>query len=378
MSGEGTSHVALLEELGIRRVVNAAAAQTKLGGAMMPEPVLAAMRDAARYSVDLSELHDRVGERIADLTGNEAACCCCGAAAGLLIAAAACLAGDDPEHTLALPDTSRLDRREIVVWKSQWTGFLSAVRQAGATLVEIGPGEQDLEAALSERTAAVLWFAGANFAEGALPLPDVIRVSHARGVPVIVDAADQIPPVSNLWHYTRDLGADLAIFSGGKGLLGPQASGVITGRKELIAACRANGGPFHSIGRPAKVGKEEMAGLLAAIELAVAKDEAREREEFRATVDQWAAILAGTPGVTLEIFDTSHSGQPIPRLIVAIDDDDSQRRDRLIASLWDLDPRVAVLPSGTNAVALNPQLVRQEDRERVATSIRAVLESQAH
>ena len=126
----------------------------------------------------------------------------------------------------------------------------------------------------------MLWFAGTIFADGALPLAGRIRIARAHGVPVIVDAADQVPPVANLWKFTREMGADLAIFSGGKGLRGPQASGIIVGRADLIRACRANSGPYHSIGRPAKVGKEEMVGVLAAVELAVTKDEAAESQRY--------------------------------------------------------------------------------------------------
>ena len=364
--------MSLLNDLGLRRVINAAAAQTTLGGALMPEPVLAAMQDAARYSVDLPEFHDRVGERIADLTGNEAACVCCGSAAGLLLAAAGCMTGLNQERAWALPDSSGLTRNEIVVWRAQQTGFLSAVRQTGALLVEIGQSEADLEAAIGPKTAAVLWFAGTIFSEETIQLARIIEISHDRGVPVIVDAADQIPPFRALSAYTREAGADLAIFSGGKGLLGPQASGVIVGRADLIAACRLNSGPRHSIGRPAKVGKEEMAGVLAAIEMAANKDEPGEYEDWLSSVENWKTALKGIDGITLDIVDWSHSGQPVPRLIITLETSRYPVED-LVASLWELDPRVAVLPEGSDAIALNPQLVNAEDRVGVSTAIRRTL-----
>src|SRR5207302_2135557 len=131
----------------------------------------------------------------------------------------------------------------------------------------------ELEAAITPRTACVLYFAGAHYATGALPLADVVAVAHEHNVPVLVDAAAQIPPIANLWHFTRELGADIAIFSGGKGLRGPQSSGLVLGRREIVEACRANGSPNHSVGRPMKVGKEELLGLLAAVEWSLAQDE---------------------------------------------------------------------------------------------------------
>ncbi len=365
--------VGVYEQLGVRRVINAAAAQTVLGGSLMPEPVLKAMHEAGQQFISLPELHDRVAERIAELTRNEAACVTAGAAAGVLVASAACVVRDRIDKVTDLPDTSSFPQTEIIAWKSQHNGFLSAVRETGATLVEIGPGVEELEAAINERTAGILWFAGSPFADGALPLPDVIRIGKARGVPVVVDAADQVPPASNLWKFTTEMGADLAIFSGGKGLRGPQSSGIIVGRADLIRACRANSGPYHSIGRPAKVGKEEFIGLLTAIELAVAADDATEARRYRETVDQWARELADLPGYTLEQTTTSHIGQPIPRLIIRATADAPLDRDALIARLWEQDPRVSVLPYETDAIALNPHLLSPGDAELVARGLLTAL-----
>ena len=172
--------------------------------------------------------------------------------------------------------------------RCQRNGYDYAARQTGARLVEIGMAHAtqpwELDAALTARTACVLYFAGAHYAVGALPLPEVIAAAHAHGVPVLVDAAAQIPPVTNLWHFTRDLGADIAIFSGGKGLRGPQSSGLVLGRADLVAACHANGNPNSAIGRPMKVGKEEMAGILAAVEWSLAQDETAILAGYEATV----------------------------------------------------------------------------------------------
>src|SRR6185503_8169147 len=140
------------------------------------------------------------------------------------------------------------------------------------------------EAAFTERTGMVLYIAGEHIRAGALSLEETIQIAHKRGVPVVVDAAAQLPPVENLWRYTRDLGADLAVFSGGKDLRGPQASGLVVGRADLIEAIRAHGAPNQRLGRPMKVGKEEMIGLLKAVELYVAQDQTARLAGYEETV----------------------------------------------------------------------------------------------
>ena len=192
-----------------------------------------------------------------------------------------------------------------------------------------------------------------------------------------MDAADQVPPVANLWRYTREAGADLAIFSGGKGLTGPQASGLIVGRADLVRACRVNSGPGHSVGRPAKVGKEELVGLLAAVEMALAGDEAATLRGYDAMVAGWLAGLAeltALPGVRLEQDPESHIGQPIPRVIVRLPG--AEARDAAVAALWAGDDegcRIAVLPDGADGLALNPQGVGTgEDQIVLAATARAV------
>jgi len=363
--------VASYEELGVRPVINAAAAQTMLGGSLMPEPVIAAIDAAARSYVHLPELHDRVGERIALLTHNEAACVCCGAAAGILLSVAAVMTGDDADAAVKLPDTSGLPRSRIVYFKGHENGFLSSVAETGATLVAVSGTAEDLAAAIDERTAAVLWFAGDFWPSDYLPLDETLRIAHECGVPVIVDAADQIPPISRLWEYTVDLGAELAIFSGGKGLRGPQSSGLIVGRADLVRACRLNSGPRHSIARPAKVGKEEMLGVLAALEWSLSLDADSEQSRLDAIVEGWVTGLASAGGVTLSRSAKSHSGQPIPRAIVTFEN--AARRDVVIDQLWALTPRIAVLPEGNAGIALNPQGVQPGEEDVVLGSLRAVL-----
>lgn len=339
--------------LGVRPVINAAATLTKLGGSRMPRPVVEAMADAAGAFVDLHELQRKVGERIAALTHNEACFVSCGAAAGMLVSVAACIAGTDPALMESFPYLEGRPR-EVIVVRGQRNAYDYAARTTGARLREIEPSLDALRAALGEQTACLLWFAG-KLAESSPPLAAAVAVAHERGVPVLVDAAAQIPPISNLWRFTRDEGADVVIFSGGKGLRGPQSAGLVLGKRAIIEACRANGSPNHAIGRPMKVGKEELAGMLAAVEWSLAQDEAAVLAGYEASVQRWIAGLRDLPGVSVERAYPSEAGQPHGRAIVHLGPDAPLDRDALVAALWDGEPRIAVSVAGKDAVALNPQ-----------------------
>lgn len=354
--------------LGVRSVINAAATLTRLGGSLMPPPVVQAMVEASGSFVDLDELHVRAGARLATLTNNEAAYVSTGAAAAIVLSVTTCLVGTDPVLRTQLPDVGALDRNEVIIQRNQRNMYDFAVRQTGARIVEIDPTPESLEEALGERTACVLYFAGA-LAEGSVPLETVVTMAHRDGVPVIVDAAAQIPPISSLWHFTQECHADAAIVSGGKGLRGPQASGLIVGRRELIEGCRINGSPNHGIGRPMKVGKEELMGLLAAVELAVEQDEERVIAGYEASVARWVAGLSEIPGVRAERVFPSEAGQPHGRALLHVESGAKLNCDELVDALWDRDPRIAVGRFGPNAIALNPQTLQSGEDELVLRAI---------
>jgi L-seryl-tRNA(Ser) seleniumtransferase len=192
-----------------------------------------------------------------------------------------------------------------------------------------------------------------------------------------VDAAAQIPPIANLWHFTRDLGADIAIFSGGKGLRGPQPSGLVLGRRDLIEGCRANGSPNAGIGRPMKVGKEELVGVLAAVEWSLAQDEPAVIAGYEATVRKWCDGLAGIPGVTVERGYPSEAGQPFSRAIIRLAPPCPWTPDQLAAALWEAEPRIAVgkVRDEPDAITLNPQTLEPGEEEVVLAAVRRVLTS---
>jgi L-seryl-tRNA(Ser) seleniumtransferase len=363
-------------DLGIRPVINAAATLTRLGGSRMPQPVLEAMAAAAGAFVNLDDLQQAVGARIAQLTHNSACYVSSGAAAGVALSVAACIAGDDPVARAQFPYLES-GKHEVIVHRCQRNGYDYAIRQTGARLIEIGSTDStqlaELEAAITPQTAAVVYFAGAHFAQGALSLEDVIAAAHAHAVPVLVDAAAQIPPIANLWRFTRDMGADIAIFSGGKGLRGPQSAGLVLGRPDLIAGCQLNGSPNYSIGRPMKVGKEELMGMLAAVEWSLAQDEAALLEQYERMVEYWMGGLQNLPGVQVSRGYPSEAGQPHARVIVRLDPTCGLTRDEFVSALLQGDPAVAVGVVGDDAIALNPQTVEPGEADLVLVALRRAL-----
>jgi len=361
-----------LEDLGLRPVINASATLTKLGGSVMPPEVVAAMQQGAQSFVDWPELQRAVGRKIAELTDNEAAYISSGAAAGITAAVAAVMAGTDPVKIAAFPGLDGIEKTELLVYRSQRNGYDYAARMTGATFVELDDTIESLEAGFSDRTAAVLWFAG-KLAEASPPLDRVIELAHARSVPVIVDAAAQVPNIANLWHYTRNLGADLAIFSGGKGLRGPQSSGLVLGRADLIEGCIANGSPNSTIGRPMKVGKEELFGILAAVQWSLAQDEEALLERYEQVVQTWISGLSELPGVSVERGFPSEAGQPMARALVSIGPDAALTATALTEALWDQTPRIAVSQVDDATVALNPQTLADGEDVIVAEAIRDLL-----
>jgi len=367
------STAATLASLGLRPVINAAATLTKLGGSRMPPEVVTAMAEGARSFVDLPGLQRAVAARIAELTSNEAAYISSGAAGGIVVAVASVIAGTDLEKIAAFPQLAGVERTEIIVHRSQRNGYDYAARQTGAGFVEIDGTEEALESAISGKTAGILWFAGAHFAKDALPIETVVEIAHRHNVPVIVDAAAQIPLISNLWYFTRDAGADIAIFSGGKGLCGPQSSGLVLGRADLIAGCVANGSPNTSIGRPLKVGKEELFGILAAVEWSLGRDEEALIAWYEEVVAGWVAGLQGLPGVTVERGFPSEAGQPFGRVMITLGPDAKLQRDDLVAALWNGEPCIAVGEPGPDQIALNPQTVEKSEVGIVLDAVRRAL-----
>jgi L-seryl-tRNA(Ser) seleniumtransferase len=282
----------IYQQIGVRTVINGRGATTAVGGTLMAPEVLRAMVDAAGAFVAIEELDEAVGKRIAEVTGAEAGCVVNGSAAGMALASAACIAGTDPARIRQLPVSDGL-ANEIIIHRCHRINYDIMFRLGGGRLVEIGrplvAAPADLAAAINERTAAVAWIDSTSTEPGAIGFDQVVAMAHEHGLPVIVDAASTLPPVNHLRRWI-DRGADLVIYSGGKGIRGPQDSGLLAGRRDLIEAARANANPHAGVGRGMKVSKEAMAGLWAALDLFQRTDHAA---EYRTHLAQANCILAG-------------------------------------------------------------------------------------
>ena len=372
----GVLRVGIYEDLGIKPIINASATLTKLGGSRMPEEVLEAMNAAAGSFIDLPLFQTRVGDRIAELTRNEAAFVSSGAAGGIVLAVATLMAAPNEPDPMAYPMLKGITRNEAIVFTSQRNGYDFAILQTGSSIVECDDTLESFESAITGRTACLVWFAGA-LAVKSPPIEDVIAIAKKHHVPVLVDAAAQIPPVSSLWHYTKVLGCEGVVFSGGKGIRGPQAAGLVLGTRNLIAGCRRLSPPTQGIGRPMKVGKEELAGMLAAVQYTMDQDEGAILEGYEEIVQNWIEDLAGIAGVSTERGFPSEAGQPHARAIVHLDAGFSKTRDQVIDELktGDVSIEVSAPVDEPNAIALNPQTLTSEEAHVVAARLRQVLTS---
>jgi uncharacterized pyridoxal phosphate-dependent enzyme len=376
------SNMDIYDRLGVGKVINAQARASKIGGSLMHEEVLRVMAEAAGSFVDMAELLRKAGEHIARLIGVEAVLIVNSAAAGLTVSTAACVAGRDPDKIYRLPDTRGM-KNEVIVHRHQRNHYDCCVRQAGVHFVEIGSSRDtfawELETAITEATAAVVYFIS-HEGRNSLPLPQVLKTAHARHVPVIVDAASELPPASNLRKFV-DEGADLVIFSGGKGIGGPQASGLILGGREMVERCALNAFPNqNAIGRSMKVGKEEIAGLVAATERYLQRDFAADKAVWERRVETMLEILKGAPGISAyRVCDMPEDPElhpvPLPRVWIDLRDNDQQKL--LLKQLQAGSPAISVRPVGKRAIVVAPDSLRDGEEVVVATRIRDVLRGSA-
>ena len=291
---------AIYQRLGVRRIIHGSGTTTRYGGSILRREALETMREASTMLVNLDELNEAAGAAIARMLGAEAAFVTAGASSGLILQAAACIAGADPAKVTRLPDTAGM-RNEIVIQRAHRFAYDQAYRVAGGVLVEIGLARRtqpfELEAAIGERTAAVAYLVSPfTSPPGVLTLEQVIAIAHKKGVPVIVDAASMLPPRENLTKFLR-LGADLVSFSGGKGIRGPQSTGILAGRRDLVRAVALNASPNQALGRAAKTSKEEICGLVTALECFMAEDEKAEMKRYTDVCAAIVEALGDIPGV---------------------------------------------------------------------------------
>lgn len=385
----------IYEDLGLRTVINASGTLTRLGGSRMAPEVLAAMAEAAASFVPIDELQARAGEIIAEVTGAESGYVVTGAAAGLSLGVAACVAGFDVAAMDRLPDTTGL-KNEVVVQRGHRNAYDHAIRAVGVRMVEVGylgyPGAGgtypwQIADAITERTAAIA--CPILDTPGTVPLRDVCAIAREHGVPVIVDAAAELPPRSNLRRFLAE-GADLVVFSGGKAIGGPQASGILAGRADLIASVALQhqdmdvrnatwskrgllasgvlrGVPHQGFGRSMKVGREEIVGLLVALQRFAAGSDEADLERMQRLLDPIEHSLSDVPGIN--VLRHVPSSKPVPSLRVTITGDDSaERAYMLVNRMLDGEPSIAIDQSHAEfgQLAIVPQGVTPDEAESIA------------
>lgn len=393
--------MSIYDRFGVRTIINAKGPSTRLSGGFLDPDVAAAMTEAATYCVEMTELHAGASKVIAEITGAEAGLVTSGAAAGLLLGTAACITGLDPGKMARLPDSGGM-KNEVVMVRSQRNFYDHAVRTTGARIVEVGlpdryagAGVRDAEPweiadAITEKTAAVFYVAGG----GSQPaLTEVARVAHKAGVPVIVDAAGQLPPASNLKRFLQE-GADLVAFSGGKAIGGPQSSGILAGKRDLIASAvlqhldldiyweqwappkdyidkdRLRGAPQHGIGRPCKVGKEIVVGLLVALQKFVAETDESRTRRFQAIIQRLHAAMEGVDHARVALTSGA-----VPKLELHLVKDAPRTAMELCIELERGNPSVHADPSRVKAgiVSFSPWCLREDDAEKIAARVKPLL-----
>ena len=369
-----TEHTqSVYQRLNVTPLINARGTITILGGSIMPLHVVEAMAEASRHFVSLEGLLDKAGARIAELTGAEAAHISAGAASGMMLAGAACVTGGDQEAIEALPDTGERPNEFVISVVDSHYYIHQGFRAIGGKVVKVGTADhvtaEDYALGITEKTVALVFFLGRQLRE---QLPPVIEIAHNAGLPVIVDAAAQLPPRSNLTEITA-LGADLVVFSGGKGLSGPQSTGLVLGRRDLVRACAFNGNPNSAIGRGMKVGKEEIAGLLTALELYMEQDEDTVLREWERRCRMIGAAVSDIEGVSAEYRRPETPGHPRgPVLHVDLSPNFFLSTSRVDRELQDGDPsiHVDVFP---DYITVNPQTLQEGDAEIIANRLSEIL-----
>ena len=359
-------------ELGVRPFINAAGTYTAMTASLMPPEVMEAINYASKQYVMLDELHDRVGERIAKRLRCEAAMVTSGAASALTLGTAAVLTGTDRQKMVDLPNLAGM-KGEVIIQKAHRFGYDHAVRNCGVRLVEVETRE-DLERAVNEKTAMMLFYNNNN-KEGRIPDEEFAELGRKHGVPTLNDAAADVPPVENFWKYTG-MGFDLVAFSGGKGIRGPQSAGLLLGRRGLIEAARLNAPPNgNTIGRGLKVNKEEILGMLVALELFLEKDHVREGREFERRAEVIRSSVTAVPGVKAEVF-VPEIANHVPHVRISWNGADEAAATAAVKAMRDGEPSIGIR-SEAGALVVGVWMMQPGEEKIVARRLRQVLERKA-
>ena len=389
----------IYRQFGIRPVINGRSYSTKVGGCLMAPEVIQAMQEAAQSFVRIPDLQEVASREIAAVTGAEAGLVTSGASAALTLAMAACIAGLDPRTMNQLPD-SRGFRNQVIVPRLHRNDYDHALRTAGARIVEVGYNDStftyELENAINDKTAAIFFLASQG--GGSLPLRVTAEIAHRHQVPVIVDAAAELPPPENLKSFISR-GADLVAFSGGKHIHGPQSTGFLCGKKDLILSANLQqqdmdvfpetwfyrdlidqgklvGPPHHGIGRGYKVGKEEIVGLLTALRTYSKRDFESELKQWSERVRQIVDGLANIKGLTTSYVFPTATGRPVPAAHIMVDHNVTGLSSHdVINELERGDPIISVYENHARSglIVVFPEALRDGEPGIIVSRLRKIL-----
>jgi L-seryl-tRNA(Ser) seleniumtransferase len=362
------------EALGVKHVINATGTVTFLGGSLMPPEVVAAWTDASRHWVNIFELQDKVGERIAKLVGVDAALVTTGAAGALLLGTAAAVTRGDPKLIKALPDTSG-EKNVVLLQKAHHSCYDNQLTDVGVKLVDVETPDDVLKAA--DKQTALMFFMNVAEPAGKIGREEWIRLAKKLAIPTLLDAAADVPPVERLSEYNK-LGFDLVAFSGGKALRGPNNTGLLLGRKDLIEAAKKNANPHcGTIGRMMKVGKEDMIALLASVERYVRLDHKAEWREWERRIALIAQAVKAIPTVECESIVPDIANH-VPHLQVSWDEKRVKiTRERITRELADGDPPILigrVSGTGDKGILISVFVLQEGEDRIVGDRLRVLLE----
>ena len=364
------------KSLGVKPVINATGTVTVLGGSLMPPEVAAAWTSASRHFVNLVELQDRVGERIAKLIGVEAALVTTGAAEALLLGTAAAVTRGEAGRIKRLPDTAGM-KNEVILQKAHHSCYDNQLTDVGVKLIDVDT-PADVRRAVNERTA-LLFFMNVAEGDGRIKRGEWIELARRHQVPCLLDAAADVPPVERLSEFNR-AGFDLVAFSGGKALRGPNNTGLLLGRKDLIEAAKLNANPHcGTIGRMMKVGKEDMVALLAAVERYVRLDHKAEWREWERRIAVIEEALKDVPTLECERIVPPIANH-VPHLQLSWDEKRvGMTRQRLTKDLADGDPPILigrVHGTGDKGILISVFVLQEGEERIVAERLRALLKKE--
>ncbi len=352
--------------VGVRPLINCKGTLTMYSGSVMLPEVRRAMDEASRRYVHIEELMEGAGRRIGEIMQVEFGLVTNGCAAALCQVTAACVAGTDPDLIARLPDTTGM-KNEVVTLASHRHVYDHAIRMTGVSLVEVEDNPDSLRTAFNENTAMVALF-GDRAGDGVLTVGEIVEIAHAHGLPVFVDAAAERPDVPN--PYLSD-GVDAVAYSGGKCLRGPQASGLVLGRRDLLWAAFMNGAPHHAIARPMKAGKEEIMGLLAAVEQWVERDHKAEWETWEGYLQTIGDAIAELPSIRLSVRQPGRSNVA-PVLHISWDASSiGIGPDEVVRQLSEGEPRIEM--GGGDGLSVMPYMMEPGEDARVAARLCEIL-----